>query len=161
MTAALLCTGTGCNTVGADSDTVTVWLNQLRVTMELSERAVAPGDELTVTIRLHNRSNQPLQLVTAKPVIAGYYVKQDDDIIPFEGTLLMLPGLIGNFEIGGSETLTFTHPITARLQQTDPETGEPVPAQAGWYTLLAVPTIISINGEPGHLPELAQTFRVR
>lgn len=161
ITAALLITGSGCNTVGADSDTVTAFHSKVRMSLELSERAVDPLGEITITVQLRNVTSQPVNMVTSVPVLFTFYVMQDETVIPFEGTLFLFPGIIGNREIAVGQTYTVTHKVTASLQQPDPETGQPIPAPSGTYKLVAVPTVISINGEPGSLPELTQTFRVR
>lgn len=161
ITAMLLISGTGCNTVGADSDTVTAFHNKLRITFELSSRTVDPGDEITVNVQLRNVTGQPVSLVTSVPVLFAFYVMQGETAIPFEGTMSLFPGIIGSFEIGVGQTHSVTHLIRARLQEADPVTGQPVGVQAGTYKLVAVPTTISINGEPGSLPELSQTFQVR
>ncbi|MCH8486888.1 MAG: hypothetical protein LAT75_08480 [Candidatus Cyclonatronum sp.] len=161
ITALLLISGTGCNTVGADSDTVTAFHNNLRITFELSSRTVDPGDEITVTVQLRNVSGQPVSMITAVPVLFAFYAMQGETVIPFEGTLFLFPGIIGSFEIGVGQTHTVTHQIRVRLQESDPVTGQPVGVPAGTYKLVAVPTTISINGEPGSLSELSQSFQVR
>lgn len=153
----------GCNTVGSDAEPYTDFRSQLRITLELSEREIEPGQPFTATLSMRNVTGQAVGLVSSPPRISDILVRQGGELVWIYGTASGGPGVFGQHIIEVGKTLVTDFELKATERRYDPETQtySDVPLAPGDYVLHAILNVVYVNDELMRLPEMEVAFRVK
>lgn len=152
-----------CNIIDSNSDSHIDFRNQMRISIEISDKEVEPGENFTATYSIRNLTGQPIYMTTTPPRFANAIVRKGGEIVEMVGKGSGGPGISGYHYLGVGKTLHGEFEVEARTRRLDLETQTIIytPVEAGEYVLEISFNVWIINEETIRLPELERTFWVK